>query len=211
MDKLEWTLSARVNNKDTTTSTSSSNASEPAAVTPTKAQSGEQTATETDSPLPPFPITDYFCVTAPVAHPNTKLNDENSLHYVVKYTPTVIVDLRYKFSVTKFPVRRCDSDCYIPSQDLMNDIAEKVHEIVTSTLNINDPKQYRYYTYMQVCIIGIGSRGAPGAGAPLFQSPTNLYCQLLSWKVASGMSTKVVPPLSENIFLHPCAFIVCKT
>ena len=149
MNKFEWTLSARVNSKDTDTHSNSIDSSPPPAV-----HVEETTACDCEGAGSDFPVvTDYFCVTAPVCKPTVYLGDDNGCpHYVVKYTETVVVDLRFKPEATicvsdDKNQQKCLTNCTEVLQ-LFDKIADVVRGIVIDTLHIKDPTKYRYVGHM---------------------------------------------------------------
>ena len=154
MNKFEWTLSARVNNKGTDAHSNSGDPSPPPAVCVEKTAACDCEGAGDDFPV----VTDYFCVTAPVCKPATYLGDDNGCpHYVVTYTETVIVDLRFKPEATicvadEKHKPNCITNCTVMLQ-LFDKIADVVREIVIDTLpsQIKDPKKYRY-NYAATCI-----------------------------------------------------------
>ncbi len=143
MNKFEWTLSARVNCKDDDPSQGVQ-----ASINNPPCSDCEALRVPCDSSdpvsddTPSNNVNGYFCVTAPVDDP-PNVQSPGNLHYVCDYTHTVIVDLRYSFQpIISVPI--CGNVCSVSSICYLNDIADKVREIVIEQLSLQDHNKYRY-------------------------------------------------------------------
>ena len=137
MNQFEWTLSARVNCKDDDTSqgVQASTNNHPPCSDPCAFNDSVSDDNQSD-------VNGYFCVTAPVDdHPNVQ--GPGNPHYVCDYTHTVIVDLRYSFQ-PNISVPICEEKCSVSSVCYLNDIADKVRDIVIEQLSLHDQNKYRY-------------------------------------------------------------------
>ncbi len=146
LSQFEWTLAARVNcaDDDPTKGVQISSKTPPpctdcsckdlaTGASNGKLESGGTSAT----------VNGYFCVTAPVKAfeiEGKKLDPKNP-HYVSDYTHTIIVDLRYSFR-QRINVPECTPQVY--SICYLDNIANKVQELVTCHLEIAKDTKFRY-------------------------------------------------------------------